>query len=224
MAKNIELMGAVFPDVPSILLPQYGGGLVQYDDTTDANAVASDIANGKTAYVNGSKVIGTASGGGGASNLVTGTFKPTSAEKGLVKTMTLDYSGTGYPIALFIFPKDGMFNTSSDIYNRVQRYGILEATYVKNYPLLTPSYTNAGDQDRMGAFVVYSNSSSAIAGNNSSTNSSKTVATFNSTDPAENVFTSARITSAKTLKVRVANTSYGYYDGIEYRYVVVYSS
>lgn len=64
MAKNIELMGAVFPDVPSIKLPQYGGGLVSFDDTSDADAVAGDIAQGKTAYVNGVKVVGTNQGGG----------------------------------------------------------------------------------------------------------------------------------------------------------------
>lgn len=62
MAKNIDFMGAIFPDVPSIRLPQQGGGLVSFDDTTDADAVASDIAQGKTAYVNGTKVVGTASG------------------------------------------------------------------------------------------------------------------------------------------------------------------
>ena len=65
MAKNIELMGAVFPDVPSIKLPQYGGGLVSFDDTSDADAVAEDITQGKTAYVNGVKVVGTNQGGGG---------------------------------------------------------------------------------------------------------------------------------------------------------------
>ena len=49
MAQNISLLGAVYSAVPSVLLPKQGGGTAQFDDTTDANAVAADIASGKTA-------------------------------------------------------------------------------------------------------------------------------------------------------------------------------
>lgn len=63
MAKNIDFMGAVFPDVPSVKLPQQGGGLVAFDDTTDATATADKILSGYTAYANGQKLTGTASGG-----------------------------------------------------------------------------------------------------------------------------------------------------------------
>ena len=62
MSQNITLLGASYSNVPSVELPKTGGGTAQFDDTTDANAIASDILQGKTAYVNGEKIIGTNTG------------------------------------------------------------------------------------------------------------------------------------------------------------------
>lgn len=81
MAQNVTIAGASFSDVPSITVPVTGGGTASFVDTTIASsaAAASDIASGKLAYVNGSLVTGTASGGGGLTLLATQSlYKPTA--------------------------------------------------------------------------------------------------------------------------------------------------
>ena len=83
--SDIVIAGNIYQDVPSILIPKDGGGVVQFDDTTIvANAAAAeDIANGKKAFVNGSLITGSASGG----TAVWGALRP-DAE--LWKTYTYD--------------------------------------------------------------------------------------------------------------------------------------
>lgn len=89
MAQNITLLGASYTAVPAVLLPKTGGGTAQFDDTTDANATAADIAQNKTAYVNGVKITGTSSGGGSGLTLL----KTTSL--GTLSTSSTSASDTG---------------------------------------------------------------------------------------------------------------------------------
>lgn len=103
MAQNITLMGASYSDVPSVLLPKTGGGTAQFDDTTIASngAAASDIASGKLAYVNGSLITGTASGGGG-----TGWTKISSTELTVNTTSTSAASAGTIALGSAYYTKD----------------------------------------------------------------------------------------------------------------------
>lgn len=59
MAKNITLLGENYTDVPGINLPKTGGGQAYFVDSSDADATAADILEGKIAYVNGAPITGT---------------------------------------------------------------------------------------------------------------------------------------------------------------------
>ena len=95
MAQNVTIAGASYSNVPSITVPKTGGGTASFIDTTITSdaATASDIVSGKLAYVNGTLITGTGSGGGGISVVETqdshgGTIVTITAEEVNLQTKT----------------------------------------------------------------------------------------------------------------------------------------
>ena len=60
MAQNVVINSVTYNNVPEVDIPLSGGGTAKFMDTSDASAVAADMRNGTTAYINGVKVTGNA--------------------------------------------------------------------------------------------------------------------------------------------------------------------
>jgi hypothetical protein len=162
-------------------------------------------------------------GQGGASNVVTGTFK--SATVGASVDVDIDYSGTGYPIAMLIFVAEGADNTNGTFYQTTLRGANIFYVIVKNATDVSPTYSGAGATDMANYFSKYKNSATdntAIYTNGGSTN------IYNNANAATNNDRIVRLRSNKKFAVFMcaANGSAngGFAPNVDYRYVIVYSS
>lgn len=166
-------------------------------------------------------------GGGGASNIVTGTFKGTTT--GAAMDITLPYTGTGYPIAVMIYPTGGANNSTAASgtnaykwYTLIQRYAIAMWTMSKTEIDTAPSYNNPGLLNTLGVVMaLYKNSASSATsysrtGSQSSGNYGQT--------PSGTAIDCVTFKSATKMSVYIASTSYGFAANIEYTYYVIYSS
>lgn len=186
-------------------LTTYSNSVTGASDTDLSSAVATLVAG----Y----------GGGGGASNVVTGTFTGTTA--GSAMSVSLDYTGNGYPIVVLIYPVDGVYNSSSAYYSLVQRYAVGSFCILKNYPATSPTYTGSGDANKAFHQILYKSSASyadtySRVGNLNGTN-------YNSDSATDSYGSCVRINSATQLSVFIADTSYGFAANIAYKYWVIYS-
>lgn len=85
MAQEVKIMGAIYSDVPSILLPDETNVMHHFDDTSVTTATASDVASGKIFLASdGTITTGTGTGGGGETIVVTDT---TDVSGGIIRSI-----------------------------------------------------------------------------------------------------------------------------------------
>ena len=169
-------------------------------------------------------------GGGGASNIVQGTFT-TGSTRNTKGTATIPYSGTGYPIAMFVYIDGGPYNNTSGgnttWYNSLNRYDCGFYSMVKSEMNTTPTYAGTGTNNYGTVTVIYKNSTS------SATSYTRT------SSMAANTYTAAANTAAgstQMVKFKGNGTTISYFIGnlgsgsigfppsTKMAYIVIYSS
>ena len=115
MAQNIQIAGATFNAVPSIVVPVAGGGSATFVDPSPTTAAAADVASGKLFFdALGVLTQGTASGGGGGLVYEAGTYTPTED----VNRPTINFVNTHTEPPSFI----EMVREESEVYNPYENY------------------------------------------------------------------------------------------------------
>lgn len=231
MAQQVRLAGRTYADVPSILLPDASNVFHSFVDTSDADARASDITSGKTRYVNGVKVTGTNSGGGGSSNIVMGTFTTGATRNVGTGSFTINYTGTGYPIALMVYVKGGAYNNTSSgdttWYNSVTRYDCGWYSMIKARTTSSPTYTTSGADNYGTVAIIYKNSTSTATTYTRTSGMTVNTYTASSTSASSGTGMVRFSGNGKTVKYYVGNagsSAIGFPPSTEMAYIAVYSS
>lgn len=224
--QDITLLNATFYDVPAVRLPKASSGYATFTDVTDTTAAAADVAQGKHFYTSsGVRTAGTASGGGGASNFVTGTFT-TGSSTSTVGSITVPYTGTGYPVMLVIVIEGGMYNPDiSGWYTSLTRYAVGQITIGKGVATSTPSYTTSGTDNYGSVELIFKNSTSSSTSYSSTR--SVTANSYSSSNANGTSYTCVRWKGNKSISYRTSggsSSSYGLLVSTTYRYYVIYSA
>lgn len=161
MSQNITLLGASYQNVPAVQLPKTGGGTARFDDCTVVTAAASDVASGKIfVAADGTVTTGTASGGGGSSDVKMGTLSVASNVNTSTSTKITDTTEIGFTPTKFFFWKDSRTATNNHVhqatFTTIGSYYIRTMTRYSSNAFSTSGNTNNWTTQTSG-YLYYNN-------------------------------------------------------------------
>ena len=208
------------------------GALSELGETIAANLVTKGVtgataSDGLTTLAG--KILNVPSGGG-ATNIVQGTFT-TGSSGGSTGTVSLNYTGSGYPILAVIWVDGGVYNNgtggNTTWYNSTSRYDAGLVLLSKSRTNVAPSYGSSGDDNTAAIAYIYKNSTSSattygwagVMNNNSYVDSSTNASANNNMIRFKG--------NGKTLAYYIGNrgsSSRGLVRNTKFSYIVIYSS
>lgn len=153
-----------------------------------------------------------------------GTFTPGNTEADSVKTITVPYTGNGYPLSCVIRPTSGSYKSGTDIYASTQQKAVVMYAMSKA-STEAPDYGTSNIEKNQGtAVAMYKNSGSDAT--NIAPSGSKNALVFTSYNAGGNAAQNVvRFKSKTEMTVYIGGGSnYGFLAGTEYTYEIVYSA
>lgn len=186
------------------------------------NATASD---GLTTLAGKISQIQTGSGGG-SSNVVTGTFT-TGSTRASTGTVSISYTGTGYPIAVVIYIENGAYDPNDEWYNTVSQYDVDAFYMTKSQMSSTPTFVSSASVPANQAVVCGIYKSSSSSATTHSRNGSSSAVFFNSSNATTGYNCIRFKNNTKTLSYYIGNKAsnrVGLAPSKKYYYIIIYSS
>ena len=168
--------------------------------------------------------------GGGATNIVQGTFT-TSSSGNTTGSVSLNYTGSGYPIMALVYVANGVYNNGtggdSSWYSSVNRYDVGLVLISKSRANVTPTYATSGEANYGVISYIYKNSTSNSTTYAWSGTMNSNSYTSSSTNASANNSMLRFKGDGKTLSYYIGNrgsSTRGLARSTTYAYIVVYSS
>lgn len=202
-------------------------GELMADNLVDMGVSGASASDGLTTLANAILDIPTSIG---ATNIVQGTFT-TGSSRDTKSSITLSYSGSGYPIAVIVVIQNGAYNNTqtgnTTWYNCTDRYDVGVYFMVKGEINVAPTYQSSGSNNYGNIAVIYKGST---------TNSTTYSRGGGMNSVAYNQATATAGASQNCVRFIGSGTKLGYYIGnltsgtvglrpsTTYQYIVIYSS
>ena len=187
--------------------------------------VTASPNDGLTTLVGKISQIQTGSGGG-SSNVVQGSFT-TGSTRASTGTVSISYTGTGYPIAVVIYIENGAYDPNDSWYNTISQYDVDAFYMTKSQMSSTPTFVASASVPANQGVVcgVYKSSSSNATTH--SRNGSSSAVFFNSSDATTGYNCVRFKNNTKTLSYYIGNKAsnrVGLAPSKKYYYIIIYSS
>ena len=217
MTNDLTTLDGSLDEMKDQLISELGdkGVTATYDSSTGLLGLIGEISNIQT--------------GSTCPKLVQGTFT-TANSGGATGSVSLSYSGSGYPIACFVFVDGGAYNDSSQgnttWYNSVSRYDVGFYSMVKSRTTSSPTYATTGADNYGTVTIIYKNSTSTATQYTRTSTMTANTYTSSSTNASASTLCAVFKGNNKALSYYIGNrgsSSVGLARSTKFAYIVIYS-